>query len=105
VRRNLHDVPGVVDQPDVRADTDKRHGCALEHGHLKPVRHKPHDGRRFHPWNLLELFAAFIERDEEDVTANVAARTSITWRRVTFCIPAISIWSLESTRNRHERSP
>src|SRR5882724_11324841 len=73
VRRNLHDVPGVVDQPDVRADTDKRHGCALEHRHLKPVRHKPHDGRRFHPWNLLELFAAFIERDEEDVTANVAA--------------------------------
>src|ERR1700730_17713373 len=39
----------------------------------QPIGNEAHHARRFHPWNLLQLLFALVQRNEEDVAADIAA--------------------------------
>jgi len=94
-----------VDQRDVRADADKGDWRALMNLDAQAIRHKAHHAGRFHPGNLLQLLLALGQRDEKMLRPMSPPITSMIWAWATCSAPATSIWSLESTRKRHECFP
>src|SRR6185437_4974940 len=62
-----------VDETDVIADAGEGNRLALDDGDSDLIGEQTHDGGALDPGNLLELTAAQVEGDEEDVAADVFA--------------------------------